>query len=142
MQASGGDKASEGYSGWSWRDTRGTSSSGRADNTETWENTREKPLQISPAETWKLQKILSSRKGSFGQTHKKNTWAYTKVFHFNQKTMQALSNLALVHASFEEAGADVEVESSSRRQAYGTGRTCRSPISRGTFQRRTEAHPR
>ena len=99
MQACGGDKAV--YSGWSRRDTRGTRSSGQADDTEIWENTSENLLRITPAEMWKLQKILSSRKGSVSQTYKKNTEANMKVYDLNQKTMQALSNLALVHARFE-----------------------------------------
>ena len=85
---------------------------------------RGKTLQIAPAEMWKLQKILSSRKGSLSQTYKKNTEANRKVYDLNQKTMQALSNLALVYARFEEAGVDLEVETSegrpaSRRHAHG-----------------------
>ena len=39
---SGGDKASDGNAGWSQRDTRGTSSSCQADNTEIWEETKDK----------------------------------------------------------------------------------------------------
>ena len=72
---------------------------------------------------WKLQKILSSRKGSVSQTCKKNTQANTKVYDFNQKTMQALSGLALVYARFEEAGADVEVETSEGDLLYADMRT-------------------
>ena len=45
--ASGGDKASEGYTVWSRRDTRGTSSSGQADNTETW-------VDIPRKKIWRL----------------------------------------------------------------------------------------
>ena len=58
--ASGSDGASEGHTGWSWRDTRGTSSSGQEDNTVTLEDTMEKFLQIALAELWKLQKLWSS----------------------------------------------------------------------------------
>ena len=39
---SGGYKALKVYTGGSRRDTRGTSSSGQADNAETWEETKEK----------------------------------------------------------------------------------------------------
>ena len=118
-QASGGDKASEGYSGWSRRDTRGNSSSGQADNTATWISTREKPLQITLAEIWKLPKILESSKSSFSPTYKKNAEANTKVCELNQKTMQALSNLALVYARFEEAEADLEVDTSEGDPLHG-----------------------
>ena len=39
-------------------DTRGTSSGGQAENTETWEETKEKFLNITSDELWRLQKIL------------------------------------------------------------------------------------
>ena len=39
---SGGYKALKVYTGWSRRDTRANSSSGQADNVETWEETKEK----------------------------------------------------------------------------------------------------
>ena len=98
-------EASEEYTGWSCRDTRGTSSSGLADNTETWRDTKEKILQIAPAELWKMQKILSSKTGSSSQTYKNNTEAKTKVIDLNQRTMQALNTVAVVYATFEQAGA-------------------------------------
>ena len=91
--ASGGDRASDGIGGWSQRDTRGTSSSGHADNTETWEETKDKFLNITPDELWRLQKILSNKKGTWSQTYKKNTEANAQVYDLNQKTMQPMALL-------------------------------------------------
>ena len=71
------------------------SSSGQADNTETWEETKEKFLHVTPDEL--------ARKGSRCQTYKKNTEANTKVYDFNQSTMQVLDILAAVNASFGQA---------------------------------------
>ena len=84
---------------------------------------QEPSLQNTPAEIWKLQKVLSSRKGSLSQTNKRNIEANTKVYDLNQKALQALSNLALVYASFEEAGADLEVEASEGDQLHADMRT-------------------
>ena len=42
---------------------------------------------------------------SFTPTNKKNTEANTKVHDLNQRTMQALNNLAIVFATFAQAGA-------------------------------------
>ena len=53
--------------------------------------------------------MLSSKKGSLSQTCKKNSEANTKVYGLNQRTMQALNNLALVYATFQQAGANLEV---------------------------------
>ena len=72
-------------------------------------------LNITLDELWKLQTILSSTKGSLSQTYKKNTEANTKVNGLNQQTMQALNNLAIVYAAFEQSGANLEVESSEGR---------------------------
>ena len=99
---SGGEKASDGNAGWSQRDTRSTSSTGQADNTETWEETKDKCLNITPDELWKVQKILSTKRGSLSQTNKKFTEANVKVCDLKQKTMQALSTLAVVYATFEK----------------------------------------
>ena len=64
-------------------------------------------LHITPAELWKLQKILSSKKGKLSHTYKKNAEATTKVYDLNQRTTQAPNNLAIV---CEQAGANLEVE--------------------------------
>ena len=45
-----GDKTSDGNAGWGQQDTRGTSSSGHADKTGTWEETKEKFLNVTPDE--------------------------------------------------------------------------------------------
>ena len=58
LPTSGGDKASEGARRMEPADTRGTSSGDQADNTETWEETRDKFLHISPDELWKITKDL------------------------------------------------------------------------------------
>ena len=41
-------------------------------------------------------------------TYKMNTEAITKVYDFNQKTMEALDRLADVYATFEDTWANVE----------------------------------
>ena len=71
-----------------------------------------KILQIAPAELWKLQQLLCSKKGSLSQTHKKVSEANTKVYDLNQRTMQALN-------TFEQASANLKVE-------FSEG-TCSSP---------------
>ena len=81
---------------------------------------QEKFLQIAPAEIWKLAKLLSSKTGSPSQTYKKISEANTKVYDLNQRTTQALYNLALVYATFEQAGANLELEFSEE--------TCSSPM--------------
>ena len=45
-------------------------------------------LHIALDELWKLQKILSSKKGSLSQTYKKNTETNAKVYDLNLKTMR------------------------------------------------------
>ena len=56
-------------------DTRGTSSSGQADNSDTKEEAKEKFLNITPEELWRPRKILSNKKGSLSENYKKNTEA-------------------------------------------------------------------
>ena len=51
---------------------------------------------------WELHRLLNNRKGSLSSTCKKNTEANTKVYDFNQKTMQALDVLAEEYEIFEE----------------------------------------
>ena len=101
-----------------------------------------KPCRLRRPKCGSCRKRSAAEKGSLCQTHKKNTEANTKVYDLNQKTMQALSNLALVYARFEGTGADFGGRAASRRHAYSNGRTCRCSTTSGTFRRRTEAHPR
>ena len=61
--ASGNDGASEGYTGWSRRDIRGTCSSNKADHTETWEDTKDKFLQIALADSGSCKRYQAARKG-------------------------------------------------------------------------------
>ena len=50
------------------------------------------------------------RHGKIPWTISCNTEANTKVYDFNQRMMQALNNLALIGATFEQAVANLEVE--------------------------------
>ena len=100
--------------GWSQRDTRGTSSTGQADNTETSEETKDKFLNITPDELWKVQEIQSSKRGRLSQTYKESSEANVKVCDLKQKTTQALDTLAVLYATFEKASANSEVENSER----------------------------
>ena len=86
--------------------------SGQADNTETWEETKDKVLHSTLDELWNLEKILSNKKCRLSWTNKKNNEANAKVHDLNQKTMQALNTVAVVYAAFEQAGANLEVENS------------------------------
>ena len=117
-----GDKTSDGNAGCTQRDTRGTSSSGHADNTETWEETKEKFMNITPEELRRLQKILSNEKGSLSQTHKKNTEANAKIYDPSWKAMQPLETLAAVCAVFEKAGENRNVENSEGDVLHADGR--------------------
>ena len=65
---SGGDKTPEGHRLWCQRDTRssttdtetgGASSRGKKHESQTWEAPREKFLNVTPADLWRLQKILN-----------------------------------------------------------------------------------
>ena len=87
------------------------------------EETREKFLNITPEDLWRLQKILSNKKESLSQTYKKNTEANANVCDFNQKTMQALETLAAVYAVFEKAGENLNVETSEVLCADGRAAT-------------------
>ena len=51
-----GDRAPEGNARWCKQDTRGTGSSGQADNTETWEETKDKMLHINTGRTLETAK--------------------------------------------------------------------------------------
>ena len=82
------------------------------DKSETWDGTKEKFLNITPEEFWRLRKILSNKKGGLTQTYKKNTEAKAKVYDHKQKTMQALESPAAVHAVFEKADEDLIVGNS------------------------------
>ena len=75
-------------------------------------NEREVP-DITSEELWRLQKILSNKKGSPSQTFENNTETNAKVYDLNQKTMQALDALAAVYAVFEKAGENLNVENST-----------------------------
>ena len=134
-KASGGDRASEGQTGWKHSRHQLQRSGGQHRDME---NTSEK-VPADCAELWKLQKILTSREGSLSQTYKNSTEANTKVYDLNQRTMQAHNNLALIFASFEPSGANLEVEISEEdlpfADAYGCGRACRSSTAPGTFAR-------
>ena len=80
-----------------------------------------------------------SKKGSLRQTYNKKTKANTKVYDLNQRAFQALNNLAIVCATFEHAGANLEVEISeetcslltyvllwkSLRKLYSTRNACK-----------------
>ena len=79
---------SEGFSGWSRRDTRGASSSGEMDKSEAWGGTKEYErekakekrqikrknekekekslINITQEDLWALQKMLSGKKGTLG----------------------------------------------------------------------------
>ena len=87
-----------------------------------WDGTKEKFLNITPEELWRLQKIFSNKKGGPSQTYKKNTEANAKVYDLNQKTMQALESLAAVHAVFEKSGKDLNVGSSECDTVFAESR--------------------
>ena len=80
----------------------------RKENEKEEEKTKIKSLSITQEDLWALQKVLSSRKGRFSATYKKNTEANTKVCDLIQKTMQALDRLAGVYATFGGTWANVE----------------------------------
>ena len=73
---------------------------------QTWEETKEKILNITATDLWSLQKILHNKRGSPSQTYTKNTEANAEVYDLNQKTMQALESLAVVYAGEQGRGND------------------------------------
>ena len=125
-RASGADEAPEGYTGWSRRDTRGTSSSGQADNTETWTDTKEMLLQIAPADLWKLQELRSNKKGSLSPTKKKHRGQHEGV---RPDPEEALSSLAIENATFEQADQILEAEISEGNLLFADVRTAMDKLS-------------
>ena len=92
----GGSRTPEGCREWERGDSRGhtaetgsASSSGKKHKCPTWVGTKEKILNIPPADLWSVQKILHDKRGSLSQTYKKNTEGNAKLYDFDQKTMQA-----------------------------------------------------
>ena len=122
-QASGGDKALEGCSGWVQAGHSRHQFQRSGGQYQDMGNQQGKPCRLRWPRYGSCKKIFSSRTGSLSQTYKKNTEANTKVCDLSRKTMQALSNLTLVCARFEEAGADLEVETSERDLLHADIRT-------------------
>ena len=79
----------------------------------TWVGTKEKILNIPPADLWGVQKILHDKKGSLSQTYKKNTEANAKLHHLDQKTMQAWNPWQSCIALFQISDEDLNKEDAS-----------------------------
>ena len=110
----------------------------QVDNTETWAATKEKLLQVAPADLWMLQKILSSKKGSVSQTYKTNSEANTKVYDLNHRTMQDLNNFAIVYATLNklvQLGRSRFLRRTCSSPTCVRGRACRSSTASGTHAR-------
>ena len=55
----------------------------------------------------------------------KKTEANTKLYDLNQRTMQGLNNIAIVYATFEQVGANLEVETAEGEMLFADVRTAK-----------------